>query len=142
MKLSKHKMKERKFCFILLGVIFLVGIALLTKISDIVTETREMEARVIRTYESHSGRYSHGGPKMSIEWLGRNGEHHTEGNLANMNHLVVGDTYTILVDAKTQSRRVLSKSGSIFMFITGIFLCVVCLWLLKIFYSKDVNDEE
>lgn len=142
MKLSKYKIKKRKCWFIILCILFLAGIGCITKIADCVTETQEIEARVIHTYEGHNSRYSRKAPKMNIEWLDRNGNYHTEGNLANENHLVVGDTYTILVDAKTQSRRVLSKSGSIFMVISGIFLCVVCLWMVKIFYSKDANERE
>lgn len=143
MKLSKYKIKKNKFWFIILCVVFFAGIGCITKITDLMIETSEIEAKVVHTYVSHNVKHaSHGKPKMNIEWVDRSGNQHVEGNLLNKNHLVVGDTYTILVDAKTHSRRILSKSGNIIMICSGIFLCIVCLGLVKAFFMDDLHLPE
>lgn len=74
---------------------------------------------------------------MNLEWVDLNGEVQKEGSLANRAGLKVGDTCTILVDAKTQSRRVLSKSGSVFAFVLGIIICMISLKFTAFFYGKE-----
>lgn len=141
MKLDRNKIQKNKFGLMMLCIIFCVGLLFITKITDLITEIVEMEAVVTHTYDgqysAHSHLYTPTGSKMNIKWIDLNGEVHTEGNLANKEHLKVGDTCTISVDAKTQSRRVLSKSGCACMLTLGISFCVVSLKLLKLFYGRE-----
>ncbi len=74
---------------------------------------------------------------MNIEWIDASGEVQTEGELINKNGLVVGDTFTIQVDAKTQSRRISGRIANIFMFGLGVLFCVASYKLTKLIYGKD-----
>lgn len=139
MKLEKYKIQEGKLGFICLCLLFFIGLILITKLTDLTTETVEIEAVVTNTWERrHSGFVREPiRPKMNIEWVDLNGEVQTEGGLANRRRLNTGDSFTISVDAKTQSRRVLSKAGCAFLFALGSFCCIVSLKLLKLFYGKE-----
>lgn len=139
MKLEKYKIQEGKIGFIILCIVFFIGLILITEITDLTTETVEIEAVVTHTWER--GYYvitrKPRKPKMNIEWVDLNGEVQTEGSLANRKHLNVGDTCTISVDAKTQSRRVLPKAGCIFVSVLGVLSCIVSLKFLKLFYGRE-----
>lgn len=142
MKLDKDKIRKGKFGFFILCLFFLLGIVFITKIVDAVTKTEEIEAVVVKEYKTNASVHTHtsGGWRMNIEWEDLNGTVQTEGNIVNKDRLEVGDTYTILVDAKTQSRRVLSKAGSIMMFGIGVCFCLGSFALTKILYGRKYYD--
>ena len=139
MRLDKYRIQKGKIGFCILCIFFLMGIGCITKIADLFTKTEEIEAMVVNAYETSSSVHTHnpGGWKMNIEWVDLNGNVQTEGNLRNKSGLEAGDTYTILVDAKTQSRRVLSKAGSIFMFVMGICVCGGSIILTKFCFGRE-----
>lgn len=122
---DKTKTHKLKIGLIIAVLVFIIGIIFMTKITDLFVGTDEIEAAVVETYETQSSIHTHnpGGWKMNIEWLDLEGTVHTEGNLANKDGLDVGDTCIISVDAKTHSRRVPSKVGSILMFVIGVCFC-------------------
>jgi len=140
MKLDKYEIRQNKFLFVVLCFVFLMGVICVSKITDLTVKTVEKEATVVKTYILKSRRggfvYHSGGPHMNIEWIDASGEVQTEGSLFNKNGLVVGDTFTIQVDAKTQSRRIYGRTANIFMFGLGVLFCVSSYKLLKLIYGK------
>lgn len=59
MKLEKYKIQEKKFGFVVLCIMFLIGLVSMTKIADFMTETVEIEALVVHTYETPYNRFTH-----------------------------------------------------------------------------------
>lgn len=141
MKLDKEMIKKKKLGFFFLCLFLLVGIIFMLKIFDCLTKTTEIEAVVCHVYETDSHRvgkiYTHGGPRMVIEWVDLNGETHMDGSLYNEDYLEEGDIYPILVDAETQSKRVLNKGGSIVCFILGVFFTVGSLLIMRCCYVRE-----
>ncbi len=141
MKLDKYKIRQNKFLFVLLCFLFLTGVIFVGQITNLTVKTVEKEATVVKTYilKSRRGGFAFhiGGPHMNIEWIDASGEVQTEGELINKNGLVVGDTFTIQVDAKTQSRRISGRIANIFMFGLGVLFCVASYKLTKLIYGKD-----
>lgn len=139
MKLDKYKIKKSKIGFLGICFFFAVGLLFVAKIFDFFTETVEIDAVVIHTYETRHNQTTHnpGGSEMNIEWTDLNGEIQKEGNISNKDNLSEGDSYTISVDAETQSRRVPSKTGSVILFVIGIVSCMVSLKMMQLFYGVD-----
>jgi len=144
LKLDKYKIKSEKMGFLGLCFLLLIGLAFMLKITDLFAETVEIEAVVTDTYEAHHNVHTHnpGGPKKDIEWVDLNGEIQTEGNISNREGLSEGDTYTISVDAETQSRRVSSRLGSVIQFVIGIICCVCSLKLMKLFFGITYHTQQ
>ncbi len=139
MKLDKYKIKKHMVLFFVLSFLFLTGIILSLKIFDCFIKTDEIDAVVTHTFETHHNVHTHnpGGAKMNIEWVDLNGEEQTDGSISNREALSEGDTYTILVDAKTHSRRVTGKVGSIVLFVIGVICSCISIKLIKIAYGRD-----
>lgn len=143
MKLDKYKIRQGKFVFIVLCFMFLAGIVLMSRITDLAVKTVEKDATVVKTYVlSSSGGRSHwhkssGGPHMNIEWTDAGGEIQADESIFNKDGLKVGDTFTILVDAKTQSRRIYPTAGNIFCFVLGILFSVGSFMLIKLLYTRE-----
>ena len=123
--------------FIGLCIWFFIGLAFMLKITDLFTESVEIEAIVTNTYESDHNVHTHnpGGPKVNIEWVDLEGEIQSEGNILNDAGLTEGDTYIISVDAKTQSRRVSSKPAAMIQFVLGIISCALSLIFIQLCYG-------
>lgn len=73
---------------------------------------------------------------MNIEWTDLEGNVQTEQNITGSSELEVGDAYSIQVDARTHSRRVPSKTGSIVLFSLGILFCVGSLLMMKVLHQR------
>ncbi len=138
MKLDKYKISKHKLLFFFLCFGLLISVSFMTKIFDLWTESVEIQAEVVKTFRS-GGKAGTGGPKMNIEWVDLNGEVQKDGSLHNGYRLDVGDTYTIRVDAKTQSRRVLTPVGSIILSGMGLVSVIVLLWIMKAIYGLPKN---
>ncbi len=136
MKLDKYKILKHKLAFFFLCFGLLISLLFITKISDLWTESVEIQAEVVKTFRS-SGAPGSGGPKMNIEWVDLDGEVQKEGSLYNGYRLEVGDTYTIRVDTKTQSRRVLEPAGSIVLSGIGLMGAILFLCLMKVNFGKS-----
>ena len=139
MKLSKEKIKKRKAMFFFLCFGVLVSFIFIGKIFDLTTETTKINATVTKTYRTRVSRKGHHvrRPKMNIKWEDAKGKVHTEGSLYNKTDLKVGDAYPIKVDAKTHSRIVPSKSGSIVMCLLGCCFLAMCGFWAKCFFVED-----
>ncbi len=139
MKLDKYKVKKHIVLFFVLSFLFLTGIICSLKIFDCFIETDEIEAVVTHTFETNHNVHTHnpGGDKMNIEWVDLDGEVQTEGSILNREALSEGDTYTILVDAKTHSRRVTGKVGSVVLFVVGVICCGASIKLINIAFGRD-----
>lgn len=140
MKLDRGKISRDKlgFFFICLGL--LCGVLFMTKIFDLNIETTEVQAVVTNTFKG-SGRNSSRRPKMNVEWVDLNGEVQTEGSLWNRFGLEEGDYYTIIVDAETQSRMVLTPAGSITMFVLGLLCNIICIVIMRVFYCCSKGEK-
>ena len=89
---------------------------------DLQTETDELEVVVVKSWYSYHAKHRDGW-EMNIEWEDLDGKTHNCGSLSYPEQLDVGDSYTILVDAATHSRRNLPGEGNITMVIMGVCLC-------------------
>lgn len=140
MRLDRGKISRDKlgFFFICLGL--LCSLLFMTKIYDLNIETTEVQAVVTNTFKG-SGKNSSHGPKMNVEWVDLNGEVQTEGSLRNSFGLEEGDYHTILVDAETQSRIVLTPAGSITMFVLGLLCNIICIVIIRVFYCYSKGEE-
>ncbi len=146
MKLNKYKIQQHKISFVFFCAAFLVGLFFMTQLTDVLTRTVEIQAVVVKTYEvPHIGRIGHrgvvghsGGPHMNIEWIDAEGEVQTEGSIFNEDGMAVGDTFTISVDARTRSRRIVSREGSLFISGLGLAICAFTLWIIRLLFGRDV----
>lgn len=145
MGLDKNKIKKGKLGFFFVSLFMIMGIIFMLNIFDLFVESVEIDAVVSHTYETeshHVGKtHTNGGPKMNIEWIDLNGEVQTEGSLYNRDYLEEGDTFPILVDAETQSRRVLTKGGSIVCFILGILFFLGGFGIMRCAYWKEECED-
>ncbi len=108
----------------------------MSKIMELQIETEEIKAVVVKSWYSHNAKHRDGW-KMNIEWVDLDGNMHSYGSLSNPDQLDVGDSYTMLVDAETHSRRILSKEGNIAMVVMGVCLCSGSFILIIKCYGKE-----
>lgn len=135
MQIEKNKIRKHKAFFIILCITFLFGIGSMAKITDLLIETDEIEAVVVKSWYSHNTKHRNGW-EMNIEWTDLDGNMHSDGSLSNPDQLDVGDRYTMMVDAETHSRRIISTKGNIFMFVMGVCLCSGSFILIIKCYGK------
>lgn len=101
---------------------------------DLQIETDEIEAVVVKSWYSHNSKQK--GWKMNIEWVDLDGNMHSDGSLSNPDQLDVGDSYTMLVDAETHSRQIISTEGNIVIVVMGVCLCSGSFILIIKFYGR------
>lgn len=127
--------KKSKFVFCCLVLGFVVGLIFAARILDFAVKTDTVNATVTKTYEA---RKKHGKrvPRVNIEWTDLEGNLRTEQNITGSSELEVGDAYPIQVDAKTHSRRILSKAGNLVMFALGVAFCIGSLLGMRLWYQS------
>lgn len=112
-KLDKYKIKAHRFIFAGMCFGILVGIIFMCKIFEINVETKKVNAVVTNTYRGGYGLGKGSSPKMNVQWIDKSG-HVRSDALYNGNHLTVGDDVQVLVDAETESKIMVDRTGAIF----------------------------
>lgn len=143
MRLNKDKIKKNKLGFFFICFGLFASLMFMTKIFDLWTESVEIQAEVVKTFRVF-GKHTRFFRNVNIEWTDLNGEIQKEGSLHDRYRLEVGDTYTIRVDAETQSRTVLTAAGSIIFFVVGLISGIGLLWIMKVFFGipKPENPKQ
>ncbi len=127
--------KKDKFVFFCLVLVFVVGLLFAAQIVDFAVKTDTVNATVTKTYEVRK-KHDKRAPRVNIEWMDLEGNLQTEQNITGSSELEVGDAYPIQVDARTHSRRILSKAGNLVMFALGIVFCIGSLLGMRCWYRR------